>query len=133
TQRRQTLTAITDLDQTHPEPDNPTQDHLGPSDTTPLAALPYLALNLRHARPTPLYEITGLTIQLHPDTHQATITIMLPADHLHQVSAAATEAGHPQAAGSVDAGCAPGGIRTHTVRVLRPLPLPIGLGGQYRA
>ena len=26
--------------------------------------------------------------------------------------------------------CAPGGIRTHTARILRPLPLPFGIRGR---
>jgi len=42
-QRRQTLTAITDLDQAHPEPDSPTPDNPGPGDAALLDALPYLA------------------------------------------------------------------------------------------
>ena len=132
TQRRETLTTINELDNT--PADQPSRPQ--PDDISLLDALPYLTVNLRHAPQAALrrlYEITGLTIELHPDTHHATITIKLPADHTDQVTAAATQAAPLQAAGRVDAVRAPGGIRTHTVRFLRPRPLPIGLRGRHGA
>ena len=105
--------------------------------------LPYLRLNLAQA-PEPLlralFEATRLTIDLHEHSDDATITVTLPADELPTIAAAArelpakppTQPADQGASGDrqfVDAVGAPGGIRTHTVTLLRGLPLPLGYGG----
>src|SRR5690606_21151426 len=57
-----------------------------------LDGLPYLALNLAHAPEellTKLFEVTQLTVQLHADSDDATVSITLPDDYLHEVSATA--------------------------------------------
>ena len=118
----------------------------GAADIALLDALPYLALNLNTAREPQLrklFEITQLSVRLHDDTDHVTITIKLPADHIPQITHAAeriintmpTAQEMPATkadASCGDAVCAPGAIRTHTGRVLNPLPLPIGLRGPVR-
>ena len=116
------------------------------SDVELLDALPYLAVNLAEA-PEPLlrrlFEITQLTVELQDDSDHVTITIKLPADQLPEVAHTAerinevmpaTHKTPGQEANGVcaDAIGAPGAIRTHTGRVLNPLPLPIGLRGLGR-
>ncbi len=115
------------------------------TDLDVLDALPHLALNLHEAPEAlqrRLYELTQLKIEIHYRTHEATLTITLPGDDVAAVSSAATalqrldERAHhraattkPQVDASVNAGRAPGATRTHTGRILSPLPLPIGLRG----
>nr|WP_232328117.1 recombinase family protein [Kibdelosporangium sp. MJ126-NF4]CEL17462.1 Site-specific recombinase [Kibdelosporangium sp. MJ126-NF4]CTQ91311.1 Site-specific recombinase [Kibdelosporangium sp. MJ126-NF4] len=84
-----------------------------------LDALPYLALNLADAPEQllrRLFEITQLTIRLHEDSDQVTITIKLPADQLPEIAHAAeriTQEIPADLPGScVDAVCAPGLART---------------------
>ncbi len=131
TQRRATLTAITELDaaaQTQPV-------HPSAADVDLLDALPHLALNLSDA-PEPLlrslFETTHLTIHMHPDSDDATISIRLPADDMPHISHAAeritstvpqTQETPGQGPGvtCADAVRAPGAIRTHTGRVLNPI------------
>jgi hypothetical protein len=60
--------------------------------TAPLDALPSLTLNLAAAPPVPLRELfdsTKLTINLHPDRNDVTITITLPAADLPAIAHAA--------------------------------------------
>ena len=137
TQRHEILTALADLDQRKDDQPRPAVT----GDTGLLDALPYLAVNLTTA-PEPLqrrlFEITRLTIHAHPDQQEATITITLPANHLADVTTAASAITTPDkttaniAGRTVDVKRAPGETRTHTGRVLNPLPLPIGLRGLGR-
>ncbi len=115
------------------------------ADIALLDALPHLRLNLDTAPEKllqRLFEITQLSIQLHDNATRATITITLPADHVPDIAQAATiigdadtatteTPGNRPGAAVVDAVRAPGGVRTHTVRILSPLPLPIGLRGRW--
>jgi site-specific DNA recombinase len=105
------------------QPDRP-----HPDDVALLDVLPYLRLNLAHA-PQPLlrtlFETTRLTIDLHEDSDDVTVTVTLPAVDLPAIVAAARAhsmpAEHPQQpddqqeprlSALVDAVCAPGRIRT---------------------
>ena len=111
-----------------------------------LDSLPFLALDLTEAPEAllrRLFEITQLGARPHDDTDQVAITIRLPADRLPEVrevmermsdTMPETQETPAQRAGGacVDAVCAPGAIRTHTGRVLNPLPLPLGYGGLHR-
>jgi site-specific DNA recombinase len=123
------------------EPARPHSD-----DVALLDALPYLRLNLTDA-PQPLlralFEATRLTINLHADSDDVTITVALPADNLPAITDAAlnlptqrlpqpTDQREGKAPLFEDAVRAPGGIRTHTERCLRAQPLPIGLRGRAR-
>ncbi len=116
----------------------------GTTDIALLDALPYLALNL-NAAPEPLvrrlFEITQLSVRLHDSGDHVTIAITLPADRLPDIAKTAERITNPMtttqpapahAAGvaCVDAVRAPGRTRTDTVRILSPLPLPIGLRGR---
>ena len=63
------------------------------------------------------------------------IDITLPGDRIEEVATAAADAevvrtAKPQVEVGVIAAGAPGEIRTHTGRVLNPLPLPVGLRGR---
>jgi DNA invertase Pin-like site-specific DNA recombinase len=128
TQRRTTLAAIAELDAAdNAAPARPTADDAGLLD-----ALPHLTLNLPDA-PEPLlrslFETTNLTVQLHPDSDDVTISIRLPADDLPHIAHAAERItntmphtqetpGQRPGATCADAVRAPGAIRTHTGRVL---------------
>ncbi len=122
-----------------PYPDRP-----GTADIALLDALPYLTLHLADA-PEPLlrrlFEITQLDIRSHNDRDQVTITITLPADQLPDIAHAAGRItnimpptqqtpAHTAEVACVDAVRAPSRTRTDTVRILSPLPLPIGLWGR---
>jgi site-specific DNA recombinase len=135
-----TLAAIAGLDAAdEAEPGRP-----GIEDTALLDALPYLALNLADAPEAllrKLFEISQLAVRSHDEGDRLTITIRLPADQLPDIAHAAeritelmssTQETPAQTAGAacVDAVRAPGGSRTHTGRVLSPLPLPVGLRGR---
>ncbi|GAB4588989.1 hypothetical protein Ntsu_68210 [Nocardia sp. IFM 10818] len=114
------------------------------TDVALLDALPYLRLNLNNAPERllqRLFETTQLSIHLHDNATRATITITLPADRVPAIAHAATIVGDTNAtttetpgqrpgATVVDAVRAPGRDRTDTVRILSPLPLPIGLRGR---
>jgi hypothetical protein len=83
--RRATLAALAELDAAeHAAPARPSA-----ADAGLLDALPYLTLKLAEA-PEPmlrgLFEITHLTVQLHPDSDDVTITIRLPAEELYQIA-----------------------------------------------
>ncbi|MEI5098370.1 hypothetical protein RB200_06490 [Streptomyces sp. PmtG] len=106
-----------------------------------LDALPYLALNLARAPERlqrRLYEITQLTIRLHPNSDDVTLTIRLPSGRLPEISqAAASATGARNAEGSVTTqvtGPCPSAPRTDAVRapggVLGPSP---GATGPSRA
>lgn len=76
-------------------------------------------------------------IQVHEGGDQATLTSTLPADELPAIASAAermTEATNRTGTGLAGSrgvfDGAPGEIRTHTGRVLNPLPLPVGLRGR---
>ena len=131
--RTATLAALTELDtQDAAEPTRPT-----PADAALLDHLPVLAANLTQAPQElqrQLYQATRLTIGLHHDTHEVTMTIRLPANDLDTITGAAVAASPetpPDQPNSVDAVGAPGATRTHTGRILSPLPLPIGLRGPH--
>jgi site-specific DNA recombinase len=127
TERRTTLAAIAELDAAdQAAPARPTAQ-----DAELLDALPYLMLKLAEAPDQllrGLFEITHLTIRLHPDTDDATISIRLPAEELYTIAEAAERITNtmPTAqetpaqadASHADAVRAPGAIRTHTGRVL---------------
>ncbi len=103
-------------------------------------ALPYLALNLAKAPERllrTLFEVTQLTIRIDAGGDRATLEITLPEDQLPDITGAAeriTEEmlsqGTPSGRPCEVAVRAPGEIRTHTGRVLNPLPLPVGLRGR---
>jgi site-specific DNA recombinase len=141
TERQLVLDEITALD---------TQDAAEPrqadeADLDVLDALPHLALNLNRApdeMQQRLFELTQLRVEIHYQTQEATLMITLPRDELAMVSTAATALQQlsqpktrpstrvkPQVEASVNAVRAPGESRTHTGRVLNPLPLPVGLRG----
>jgi site-specific DNA recombinase len=119
--------------------------HASEADLDVLDALPHLALNLERAPDElqhRLFELTKLRIEVHYPTRQAIIKITIPRDELTTVSATATAIKQPddhvggrlidvkpQVKPSVNAVRAPGATRTHTGRILSPLPLPIGLRG----
>ncbi len=111
------------------------------SDIALLDALPYLALNLSAAPEEllrRLFAVTQLTVQLNDDATRAVITVKLPADQVPEIArtAATITATRPDRSTQtvddvcVDAVRAPGRARTDTVRILSPLPLPIGLRGR---
>ncbi|RMI33572.1 recombinase family protein [Nocardia stercoris] len=125
TEKTAALSVIAQLDAADDtEPHRP-----GTADTELLDALPYLALNLP-AAPEPLlrklFEITQLTIRLHDDRDQVTITITLPADHIPDITHAAerittVNTTQPTAAHTAQTGCvdplrAPGAARTGSAR-----------------
>jgi hypothetical protein len=59
------------------------------ADINLLDSLPYLKVNLAAAPELLLrgmFEVTNLTVRLHPDSDEATISIRLPADELHQIA-----------------------------------------------
>ncbi len=117
------------------EPNKPSAEALSILD-----ALPYLAVNLAKAPEDllrTLFEVVQLIVQVHDEGEHATMTITLPADQVNEVASTAERIGdqmNPQgtpqgrAGGVLDR--APGEIRTHTGRVLNPLPLPVGLRGR---
>jgi site-specific DNA recombinase len=122
------LAAVADLDAATPT-------GTGPGDVTLLDRLPHLRLNLTDA-PTPLlralFDATRLTIDMHEDSDDVTLTISLPAGDLPAVAEAARDLAADQGEPGVlfgDVVRAPGGIRTHTGRCLRALSLPVGLQG----
>ena len=140
TQKKATLATVAELDAANEaEPATPSTD-----DAALLEHLPHLALNLAHAPEQllrRLFEITQLTVTLHGDSDEATITIKLPADDLPHIAHAAETItqttppthktpGNAGEVGRVDAVRAPGQTRTDTGRILSPLPLPIGLRGR---
>lgn len=124
------LAAVAELDAA----DGTTPGRPNAGDTALLDALPYLALNLAHA-PEPLlrrlFEITQLTVRLHGDTDQVTITIRLPADQLPDIAHAAERItntvpttqqtpAHTAGAACVDAVRAPGEIPAAITPVVAP-------------
>ena len=130
-QKNATLATVAELDTAdEAEPAKPSTD-----DAALLEHLPYLALNLTHAPEQllrRLFEITQLTVTLHGDSDEATITIKLPADKLPHIAHAAETItqttpsthkipAHAGEAGRVDAVRAPGQTRTDTGRILRPI------------
>jgi len=88
-ERQAALAAVGELDKAEAaEPARP-----NPADAALLDALPYLAMNRPpEALLRQLYETLQLTVQIHPTTHEATVTITLPADELDNIAAAATAA-----------------------------------------
>ncbi|MEU8416958.1 recombinase family protein [Amycolatopsis japonica] len=73
-----------------------------------LDALPYLKANLRHAPASLLYrllDLTQLTVKVHYNTDQATITATLPADPDSITSIGDTAARHGCAGGAECASC----------------------------
>ncbi|MFD9910133.1 recombinase family protein, partial [Streptomyces sp. NPDC059063] len=117
--RKDALDAIEELDAADDaEPPRPTAQAADLLD-----ALPYLALNLARAPERlqrRLYEITHLTIRLHPNSDDVTFTIRLPADRLPEIGRAAeavTRARHAQGpATKLVAGPCPSASRTDAVR-----------------
>lgn len=136
-QKKTALTAVADLDAADErEADTPSVD-----DIALLDALPYLKLNLTDAPEEHLrrlFETIRLAVRLIEDTDEVKVEIRLPADDIPQVSNQAERTGHTMPSSRVpahragtreDAVRAPGGSRTHTGRILSPLPLPVGLPG----
>jgi site-specific DNA recombinase len=128
-ERTAVLAAVADLDAAVPAVS-------APGDVALLDHLPHLRLNLADA-PTSLLrallEATDLTITMHEDSDDVTLTITLAAGGLPAVVAAARDVAADQGEPGqlfVDAVRAPGGIRTHTGRCLRALSLPVGLQGR---
>ena len=131
-EKKAALTAIGLLDQTHT-----TRGH-GPADAALLDQLPVLLPALRanladapHDLLRELFEATQLRIDINPDDPDtATITISVAGEEIDAVSRAtaripadqndqaAETAGQPV----LEPVRAPGGIRTHTVWILNPLP-----------
>ncbi len=113
----------------------------GPNEAALLDALPLLALKLAAAPPEllrRLFEVLRLEVRLLDDDH-VEIAITLPAGDVPDVAEVAeritdqmtdTQAAQTSALACVDVVRAPGEIRTHTGRVLNPLPLPVGLRGR---
>ncbi len=141
-ERRTALAAVAELDAAEQAgPPRPTAE-----DVDLLDALPYLTLNLTEAPDRllrELFAITHLTVRLHPDSDDVTITIRLPATELPVIAEAAERITNTmdtaqetpaQNAGATraDAVRAPGAIRTHTGRVLNP-PTKCPLTCIYRA
>ncbi|GLY67627.1 putative recombinase [Amycolatopsis taiwanensis] len=140
-QQQQLETQIAELDRRQVQvPSAPTARELAIVDL-----LPHLAVNL-HRVPQDLqarlYELTRLRVQVDHETDHALIQINLPADAVDELAAVAQaarpansqpdrleEAANPRPSVGVIAVRAPGEIRTHTGRVLNPLPLPVGLRG----
>jgi site-specific DNA recombinase len=128
------LDQITELDQDDQRsPATATREDLDVLDL-----LPHLAVNL-HRAPAKLqvrlYELTKLRISIDHETDHAMIDITLPGDRIEEVATAAADVevvrvAKPQVKPGVIAAGAPGEIRTHTGRVLNPLPLPVGLRGR---
>jgi len=126
-QRRTTLAAITELDAgDRAAPTRPTA-----ADAGLLDALPHLKLKFSEAPVLllrRLFEITNLTVCLHPDNDDVTIAIRLPADDLPHIADTAERITRTMTAPELpaqqdrhsraDAVRAPGAIRTHTGRVL---------------
>lgn len=133
-ERQLVLDQITELDQDDQRsPATATREDLDVLDL-----LPHLAVNLHRApaeRQVRLYELTKLRISIDHETDHAMIDITLPGDRIEEVATAAADAevvrvAKPQVDAGVIAAGAPGEIRTHTGRVLNPLPLPVGLRGR---
>jgi hypothetical protein len=80
-----------------------------------------------------LFDATRLTIDMHEDSNDVTLTVTLPVGDLPAVAETtqelAADLGEPEPV-LVDVVRAPGGIRTHTGRCLRALSLPVGLQGR---
>jgi len=142
TERREALAAIAELDAA--EQAGPLRPSV--EDVDLLDALPYLTLNLTHAPEQllrGLFEITQLTVRLHEDSDDATITIRLPATELPVIAAAAeritnimdTAQDTPaQTAGvsRADAVRAPGRIRTCDLPLRRRTLYPLSYEGATR-
>lgn len=84
TERQTQLAALNDMDQLdEQEPDSPTADQIDILD-----ALPQLAINL-HRAPIELldrlFDLIQLTITIHYQSDEATIRVVLPADHIAAV------------------------------------------------
>ncbi|GLY38815.1 putative recombinase [Amycolatopsis sp. NBRC 101858] len=138
-QRAELAVTLSGVDETASSgPRLPTAD-----DLSLLDGLPYLALNLAQAPEAllrTLFEVVQLHVQIHDGGEHATLTITLPADQVSEVAGTAeriSDQMNPQATPGQSAGAAcgvleraPGEIRTHTGRVLNPLPLPVGLRGR---
>jgi site-specific DNA recombinase len=137
-QRRATLASIAELDAAEQAaPARPSVDDLGLLD-----ALPYLALKLTEA-PEPLlrglFEITNLTVQLHPDSDDVTISIRLPADELYKITETAERITNTMTApktpaqqdrrSCADAVRAPGRIRTCDLPLRRRALYPLSYEG----
>nr|CTQ91107.1 Recombinase [Kibdelosporangium sp. MJ126-NF4] len=139
--RCQLLDEVEHLDQAEaavPRPANHADGEL-------IESLPHLVMNLHrapHELQHRLFELTQLTIHVHYETGEVTVVITLPRDEIQTVASAAAslseaatqpasnqEAAKPQVEPGVNAVRAPGATRTHTGRILSPLPLPIGLRG----
>ncbi|MFD5696839.1 recombinase family protein [Streptomyces lasiicapitis] len=118
-QRTATRDALAELDAAEDsEPSRPTAQTADLLD-----ALPYLAVNLARAPERlqrQLYEITQLTIRLHANSDDVTLSIRLPADRLSEISRAAEAAtGGRYAQGPATtpvAGPCPSASRTDAVR-----------------
>jgi site-specific DNA recombinase len=127
------------------------EHHTPAADPDLLDQLPQLRLHLAgapHDLQRALYDAFDLTITYNRERHQATLKITITTDAVDTIRTtihtladprthsrtstpdAENVADDPQRPVSLVLG-APGGIRTHTVRFLRPLPLPIGLRGQH--
>jgi site-specific DNA recombinase len=110
------------------------------ADVDLIDALPYLALNLAQAPEgllRTLFEVTQLGIRIDAEGDRATLEITLPEDQLPVITGAAERITEEMSSQVAPGGracevavCAPGEIRTHTGRVLNPLPLPVGLRGR---
>lgn len=136
-ERTATLGAIGALDiAVDAQPAHPTA-----ADIALLDSLPYLAANLTSA-PEPLlrrlFEVMHLSVLLSNDGDFVLISVVIPGDDIPIIVAAAEqmcdatgEVPGQRASGEAcdDAVRAPGATRTHTGRILSPLPLPIGLRG----
>lgn len=144
TERQVVLDEIAALDdQDRAEPRRASETELNVLD-----ALPHLTLNFDRAPDAlqqRLFELTKLRVEVHYQTQEATLMITLPREELAVVSTTATALRHSdepeiklpssaklQVEASVNAVGAPGESRTHTGRVLNPLPLPVGLRGRAR-
>ncbi|GAB2954170.1 hypothetical protein GCM10023080_011220 [Streptomyces pseudoechinosporeus] len=121
------------------EPARPT-----PEDADLLDGLPYLALNLVHAPEQllrRLFEVIQLTIRLHYDPAEATISITLPAEMLPDIAytaermhdampTIARSQGPRPSVRRTDAVGAPGRTRTCGQALRRRLLYPLSYGGQ---
>lgn len=94
-----------------------------------LDLLPNLSVNLTNAPEQllrSLFEVTRLTVRLHPDSNDVTLTIRLPADDLPHIAEAAAKfaetgpstqetPGQTADSSCEDVVCAPGPVRGHTI------------------
>ncbi len=138
-ERHAALAAITALDAA----DDAQPARPDTADVDLLDALPYLTGHLSEA-PEPLlrrlFEAVSLAVKLTDDGDHVTISVRLPGDTLPEIISTAETIntmidkhetpGQDGSGACVDAVRAPGAIRTHTGRVLSPLPLPVGLRGR---